>query len=449
MFLLGTPACIQLKGAGAVLKQLLSVIIVVDQVALLTVAFYYLMISLAGLWPFPGRRLPPISINRLPRFLCLTMAHDEEAVIAEHVRNLRAMDYPGDRFDIVVVADNCTDRTAEIARDEGAQVWRRTSLTKRGKGHALSWALYERADLSAYDAVCVTDADNLVDRNFFSEMARDIREGHEAVQAYLDTKNPRDGWVSMSYASSYWFMNRFWQRARVRLGLSGALGGTGFCITTGLLNRLPWKATSLTEDLEYSTQVVLAGGRVFWTPRTRIYDEKPLTLAQSLPQRVRWLRGHWNAAFHYSFRLFLAILTGPFRTRLRAFDYLIYLWQPLLILLTGLNLLLVPVQVIAHHWYSPWLADVLPIPIWYWIVGTGLLLPLLAFALEDADWFSFLYYPAFLIFNLTWILVAAIGLLQHRDGNWSHTRHTRSISYLELEVRSEGVGISANETAAR
>ena len=408
-----------------------------DQVVLLSIALYYLLISLGGLWWFPGPGKTKPERGRMPRFLCLTMAHNEEAVIAEHVRNLLALDYPRARFHVVVVADNCTDRTARLASELGAHVWRRTDLVRRGKGHALKWALYDRADLGKYDAVCVFDADNLVDLNFLKEMADQLREGHEVVQAYLDTKNPRDSWVSASYASAYWFMNRFWQRARIRWGLSGALGGTGFCITSQILQSLPWDTACLTEDLVYSTQIVLRGERVFWTPYTRVYDEKPITLAQSLPQRERWLRGHWSTAFRYSPRLLRALLRGSIRSRLTALDFLIYLWQPLVILLAAFNLLIVPVQLASQYWYHPWLAQVLPVPIWFSIVGAGIVLALLAFALEDADWFPFIHYPAFLLFNLTWIPVAVAGLVRHRDQSWSHTSHTRGVSYEELDTVDE------------
>jgi cellulose synthase/poly-beta-1,6-N-acetylglucosamine synthase-like glycosyltransferase len=421
------------------LSLLFSIIVVTEQALLLSAALYYLLISLGGLWWFPGgRRKAALPLGAyLPRFLCLTMAYNEEAVIGEHVRNLLELDYPKQYFHAAVVADNCTDRTARVAASVGADVWQRTDPGHRGKGQALKWALYDHADLSEYEAVCVFDADNLVDPNFLREMASQLQQGNEVVQAYLDTKNPRDSWVSASYASAYWFMNRFWQRARIRLGLSGALGGTGFCIASRVLQSLPWDTASLTEDLEYSTQIVLRGERVFWTPHTRVYDEKPITLTQSFRQRNRWLRGHWSTAFRYSPRMVRALLHGSIGARLRVLDFLIYLWQPLVILLTGLNLLTVPIQLANPHWYHPWLAEVLPAPIWFSIVGVGLIMPLLAFALEDADWSSFFYYPAFLLFNLTWIPVAVVGLLRHRDRSWSHTSHTRSVSYEELETVGE------------
>ncbi|MBN1631687.1 MAG: glycosyltransferase family 2 protein [Thermoleophilia bacterium] len=418
------------------MTEVLSVIVLGDQLVLLVLALYFLVISLAGLLPFP-RPAKVIEADHLPRFLCLTMAHNEEAVIGEHVRSLLAMVYPRARFDVVVAADNCTDGTAGIAQRQGAEVWPRTNLGERGKGHALRWAYYKRADLGSYDAVCVFDADNLVEPNFLMEMANELTQGHEVIQAYLDTKNPHDSWVSASYASAYWYMNRFWQRARSRIGLSGALGGTGFCVSTRLLQTLPWETGSLTEDLEYSTHVVTSGSRVRWTPWTRVYDEKPVTMMQSLPQRVRWLKGHWSTAFRYSWRLIRAMFSGSLGQRLRAFDFLVYLWQPLVILFTGLNLLLMLVELLAPQAYSVWLEGVIPFPIWFALVAAGLFMPLLAFALEDADWFSFLHYPAFLLFNLTWIPISLVGLARHRDRRWSHTRHTRSVAYEELAAATE------------
>jgi cellulose synthase/poly-beta-1,6-N-acetylglucosamine synthase-like glycosyltransferase len=103
-------------------------VILIDQAALLAVAVYYLLIAFGGLWPFPEGERSPTELEGSPRFLCLTMAHNEEAVIGEHVRNLLAMDYPRSSFDVVVVADNCSDRTSEIASAEGAVVWRRHNI---------------------------------------------------------------------------------------------------------------------------------------------------------------------------------------------------------------------------------------------------------------------------------------------------------------------------------
>lgn len=412
-----------------------SLIIVLDQIVLLLVGSYMIIVAALG----AGRiRRPGALADRRdwqPRFLCVTAAHNESAVIGPHVANLFGMGYPPALFTVVVIADNCTDETAAVAREAGAAVWQRSNLLERGKGFALRWAFHERARLNEYDAVCVFDADNLVDPNFLEVMADHLREGHVAIQAYLDTKNPWDSWTTASYAMAYWFMNRFWQHPRIRMGLSGALGGTGFCLDRQLLDRLPWEATSLTEDLEYSVRVVLQGQRVYWTPLTRVYDEKPVELRASFPQRTRWLRGHWSTAFRYTKALGKKAMSGPWRSRWQALDLLAYLWQPLVILLTGLNVLLSVVQgIFGRHWYNPWLARVLPLGLWAGLVALSALLPLVAFAVEDVQWRTFLLYPLFLLFNITWIPIAVVGLWQHRETSWSHTQHTRAMTYHDISA---------------
>lgn len=417
------------------MKVAWSLIIVVDQIVLLLVGAYLLLIAALGAVPIRRMGTALGRGDLRPRFLCVTAAHNESLVIGPHVQNLLSMKYPRELFDIVVVADNCTDDTAAIALGAGAQVWPRTNRVERGKGFALRWALHERAQLGEYDAVCVFDADNLVDPNFLEVMAQHLREGQVAIQAYLDTKNPWDSWTTASYAMAYWFMNRFWQHPRIRLGLSGALGGTGFCLDRRLLDRLPWEATSLTEDLEYSVRVVLDGRRVFWTPLTRVYDEKPVKLQASFPQRTRWLRGHWSTAFRYTRDLARTSLRGNWPSRWQALDLLVYLWQPVVILLTGLNLVLTAIQaVVGRHWYSAWLAGVMPLSLWAGLVAISVLLPLIAFALEDLDWKTFALYPLFLLFNVTWIPIAVIGLWQHRQTSWSHTHHTRAVTYHDISA---------------
>ncbi len=408
-----------------------SALTAITQLILLSLTAYQLTIALFGLRPY---RRADGAAARPPRFLLLTCAHDEASVIAEHVRNLRALDYPRDAFDIVVVADNCGDRTAEVARAAGAQVWERTDTSHRGKGYALRWALHSRASLSEYDAVCVFDADNVVQSNFLRVMAAELASGHRASQAYLDTKNPWDTWVSGAYAGAYWYMGRFWQWARVSLGLSGALGGTGFCLATSLLAQVPWDAGSLTEDLEYTSRLILHGERVFWTAQTRVFDEKPLTYRQTVPQRTRWLRGHWTVAVTHTLPLLRAARAASGRRRWQVLDHLLYLWQPAVILATGVNIALSVAQVaFGASWPAPWLATWLPDPVWALLVAVGVFIPLVAYAYEDVPWRTWAAYPGFLLFNLTWVPIAAVALATRRNTAWSHTRHVRALRLDEVD----------------
>ncbi len=411
------------------MRWCLSAIVLAVESLLMVWSLYQVAIAIAGFWsPKP----PAAQLKRQPRILCLTAAHNEEKVIAEHIRNLQAMAYPSNRYDIVILADNCTDQTARIARKLGAHVWERHNPSQRGKGFALYWALHTKANLKKYDAVCIFDADNLVDPNFLSVMASHIQNGHVAIQGYLDTKNPWDSWVTTSYASAYWFMNRFWQRARIVLGLSAALGGTGFCLSTAVLRQVPWEAMSLTEDLEYTIRLILRGYKVHWTSQAHVYDEKPVRYQASVPQRKRWMQGHWSTALRYSKPLLHSFLFRK-KGRMRALDMLIYVWQPAFVLLMGANLLLSAAQwFFGTTWFYPWLITYVPAPVWGVLGAIGFSLPLLAFVLERSNWRAFAYFPMYLLFNVSWIPVTVEALRHIHNTEWVHTEHNRAINLEEI-----------------
>ena len=118
-------------------------------------------------------------------------------------------DYPRELFRIIVIADNCSDKTAELARQAGAEVWERSHQTRRTKGYAPPWAIDRLVEEHAVlDAFCIFDADNLVERTFLACMNDCIEAGESVVQIYCDTKNPTDSWVSRSMARANWVTNR-------------------------------------------------------------------------------------------------------------------------------------------------------------------------------------------------------------------------------------------------
>jgi cellulose synthase/poly-beta-1,6-N-acetylglucosamine synthase-like glycosyltransferase len=355
------------------------------------------------------------------RFLVLVAAHDEEAVIGETVRCLKALDYPPERVRVAVVCDNCSDRTADIARAAGAEAWVRTDPVRRGKGHAVRWALARAATLDDWQAVVLLDADNLVDRHLLRAFAARLERGEEAIQAYLDSKNPTDNWLSLSYAMGYWGASRLYQFARDSLGLSAQLGGTGFCLARTIVEELGWPALSLTEDLELTMRLILSGRRVTWAHEARVYDEKPVRLAVAWRQRVRWMQGHTFV----SRRLTVALLGRALRTGdLAALDGVMYLWAPTL-------------QLVGTVWTLSWLAvavfgaplpvPVLPLPgFMVMVVGlygatvVGLVVERRAWALRNL--------PGYLFAGSLWWATAVVGWLRHRDqGTWVHTPHSRAL----------------------
>ena len=252
--------------------------------------------ALWGLWYLGVAMLclrRPPDYGRRParaRFAVLIAARNEELVIGPLINSLLTQDYPPELYDIWVIPNNCTDHTAQAARAFGARVLP-CARPVRTKGEVLRYA-YERLRGRGYDAWCVFDADNLVHRRFLAEMNSAWLAGAQAAQGFRDSKNPYDTPLSGCSSLYYWMLNRFHNGGRAGLDLSALITGTGFMISSRLLDRLGgWNSETISEDLELTAQCVLAGERVWWVPGAITYDEQPLTWAESRKQRRRWSSG--------------------------------------------------------------------------------------------------------------------------------------------------------------
>ena len=253
------------------------------------------------------------------RFLVLVPAHNEEKVIGDMIRNLQEMDYPAELYDFYIIADNCTDKTAEVARGLGANVLvheKESPDAPTGKPIALKAALEALGDYAArYDLLMIFDADNLIDTNMFREVnSQFLDKGRpDLIQCYLGAKN-KSGAVAWFYYTSYTVTNRFFQLAKHRLGLNCSVGGTGYAITTSYLKeRGGWTTASLTEDIEIQVEATLDGRRILWNHNTRVYDEKPTSFRASVRQKTRWAQGHWFVALRNTGKLFRQLFTGKLR----------------------------------------------------------------------------------------------------------------------------------------
>ena len=250
----------------------------------------------------------PLKINKKHKFMAILPAHNEEAVIANLVDSLMNQDYDKDLLDIYVIADNCTDNTAKIAREHGAIVLERFDEEHKTKGYALNWFLQQKIKEKAdYDAFFVFDADNIVDKNFTKNMNKKLCQGEEVVQGYRDIKNPTDSWVTAGYALFYWTMHRFYHLARYNVGLSPLLNGTGFMVKFDLIKDTGWDTVTLTEDIEFSLKRIIKGRRLGWATDAIVYDEQPVSFKASWSQRSRWTVGHIQCMKFYTKDLALAV----------------------------------------------------------------------------------------------------------------------------------------------
>ena len=270
---------------------------------------YELMISVAGLHRQKRAESEPAAYHR---FAVLVAARNEETVIAQLVESLKLQEYPKDRVDVYVVADNCDDHTAERAREAGAVVLERFNRAEIGKGYVIRFALDEiLADHDVYDAFCVVDADNLVDRKFIWYMNRALCDGSAVAQGYRDMKNPTDNWVSGCHSLFYWMDNRFYNQARSVMGLSATINGTAFMISREYLRKNGFHMKTVTEDLELTMQATMKGYRVDWVPEAKVYDEQPLTVSQSMRQRTRWVRGFMQVMVSYFGEFMRSLVKHP------------------------------------------------------------------------------------------------------------------------------------------
>jgi cellulose synthase/poly-beta-1,6-N-acetylglucosamine synthase-like glycosyltransferase len=253
----------------------------------------------------------PVASSRRLRFDVIVPAHNEAAIIARSVGNLRTLDWPSDGFRIWVIADNCTDATAGIAAAAGAQVLERADLERRGKGYALEFAFAASRSRGWADAVVVIDADAEASADLLEAFAARIERGASAIQAHYGVLNPHDSWRTrlITIAKASFHIVR--SRARERLSLSCGIRGNGWCVTHALLLKVPYKAFSLTEDLEYGIDLGLAGVRVHYADEAHADADMVTGENIARKQRQRWENGRFQLVRSKT----LPLLSAAFRRR--------------------------------------------------------------------------------------------------------------------------------------
>lgn len=416
---------------------LLTVISILLQLFSLSIGIYYLAVGLAGFLP---ERERACITDKTHKFALIISAHNEEKVIANMVNSLNALDYPRDKYDILVIADNCTDNTAAEAQKAGATVLERNNPSLRGKGYALEW-LFEKLydNEQGYDYISVFDADNLVDKRFLIEMNKKANQGYKAVQGFLDSKNPYDSWISAAYSYCFWTVNRIFQQARHNLDMCCELSGTGFILALDTLKQLGWGATCLTEDMEFTMKLSLNGEKVAFAYGAKVYDEKPITLKQSWRQRVRWMRGHCDVASRYFFPL---IKKGTREKHLSCIDCAVYLVQPIRIIATGIITFFAYTQTFFPDGDLGFIQLAYLFPesavwttVWNIIAVTQLLYTpfVIWYERREMSLKMIFYYFTCLIYNFTWIPIAIQGLIEKNKTEWAHTEHTRAVTMEDIE----------------
>jgi 1,2-diacylglycerol 3-beta-glucosyltransferase len=255
-----------------------------------------------------GRPAPPASGPARTRFQIVVPAHDEAAGIAQTVESLLAVDYPRELFEVLVVADNCTDDTAVRARAAGARVLERFDDKLRGKGYALAYAFEASRASGQLDAVVVVDADTVVSPNLLRAFDVRVQGGAHAVQADYAVRNADAGWRTRLMAIAFGMFHVVRSTARESLGVSCGLRGNGMCFTTDLLEEVPHDAFSVVEDVEYGVRLGQHGHRVHYAGEAHVYGEMVSSEKASRSQRSRWEGGRMAMARKHALPLLLRAL---------------------------------------------------------------------------------------------------------------------------------------------
>ncbi len=241
------------------------------------------------------------------KFRILIPAHDEELLIKDTIVSARQLEFPKDRFEIHVVADNCSDRTAEIARSLHVHVHERFDPTAPGKGPALAWLLDRLPHGADDDVIVFLDADSLVEPAFLTHLSNRFAAGDRAVQTYYAVRDETAGGEVSLRSAAFAVRHLVRPAGRVQLGGSSSLYGNGMAFVESLAREFVW-SPHLTEDLDMGLRMLLAGETVTFEPDAVVRGEMPDTSDAAHSQHERWEVGRRHVA-----RTFVPQLAGAWR----------------------------------------------------------------------------------------------------------------------------------------
>lgn len=227
------------------------------------------------------------------KFLAIVPGRNEEKVIKKIITDLKNQNYPKDKYEICIIADNCTDNTAKIAKSLGVNVFERFDETKKTKGYALDWFIQNHISNFEYDAVAIFDADNHIDSEFLKVMNKRVQNGDKFIQGNREIKNPDDNWISAGSAIFYWGEVLNDKMQKEPNCLTTRINGTGFVVVKELIKD-GWKTTTLVEDVEFSLMKIFEGYKIRFEEKAIVYDEQPIEFYQSIKQRERWTIGQFE-----------------------------------------------------------------------------------------------------------------------------------------------------------
>ncbi len=381
-----------------------------------TYQFIFFVLSVPAL--FLGKKAGE-ELTTCNTFGIIIPAHNEELLIGDLVKSIRKSDYPAELYEIFVVADNCTDRTAQIAREAGATCRERSDPIKQGKPYALNW-LISQLNLDAFDAYVIIDADTLVARNFLSSMNISLTEGKKVIQGYFGVMNPDENWLTRLSILPGILKYKLHFPGKNLLGLSCPLAGNGMCFSSEIFKKYGWNAYSIVENWEYYVMLTLEGYVVVSNENAVIYSQVAKSLKTGENQRIRWSKGRLQVLLHYFGRL----AAGGFRSGdLNKFDALVELMRPSYAIFFGWSVIYLLLCLFLHFSYAyssffVWMAVVVfAVQLLYFFSG------LIIQRAPLKTWLALGMIPFYILWKMA---ITLKGLLSYGERKWVKTERHKS-----------------------
>ena len=371
-----------------------------------------------------------------------------QAVIGNLINSIKQQNYPAELIDVIVVADNCTDDTAQIAREHGAICYERFNNMLVGKGYALDYCfnriVEQFGDYTAYDGYFIFDADNVIDKNYVKEMNKVFDRGYNVITSYRNSKNYDTNWITSGY--SLWFIReaKYLNNPRMMLKTSCAVSGTGFLVNSSIIKKNNgWKFNLLTEDIQFSVVNILEGEKIGYCESAMFYDEQPTTFKQSWNQRMRWSKGFYQVMFRYG-RELIAMMFKKREMFVSCYDMFMTL-APATLLSIGcilLNLIFLAYGATDVHMLRRILPGTLG-SIAFAGVNFYLLMFSIGFITLVTEWNKILA-PAnkkikslftFPLFMITYVPISLVALVKKVE--WNPIAHSISKSVEEIELQQQ------------
>ena len=390
------------------------------------IIIYILYYVITGIFTFFSKKNVIKSYKAKYKFAVIIPARNEENVISHLIESLNKQKYPKKLYDIYVIANNCVDKTQNIALSLGAKVIEVEGDIKT-KGEALKYGFNALNSLKYnYDAYCIFDADNIVHPNFLKRMNDTLCSDFKVAQGYRDSKNPADTWISSSYTLFYFIQNYFFNQARMNMNWSSSINGTGFMVSKDIIEKYGFNTVTMTEDIEFAAQCALNGVKIAFVKDAITYDEQPLTFKESWKQRKRWSIGTIECLNKYFIKL---IKTSIKKQIPQCFDMAIFFTAPIVLLISFAFFVVLSICSICN----------ISLPLFLSLFGNNVLLVIilgyfatilisifviLAEKKELKKAFKGIFTLAF--FMLTWVPIN-ITCLSKKEYIWEPIKHNRKI----------------------